>query len=431
MNRIWFFIYNYFFHPLFIAFVKVASLFNGKIRKGLKERKRLFEELIINLTDLNRDKKTVWVHSASYGEFEQAKPIIEKLKEEIEINIVVTFFSPSGYDHSLHYPYADIISYLPMDTPRRIKYFLNLVRPSVALFMRYDIWPNVIWELKRRGIPSIIADATMRAKSNRHFPMIKNFHNTLYNSVTKILCVSEDDRKNFLRFNIPESKVQVVGDTRFDRVYWKSLVAAQKRLFREDFFKSKKVFVIGSCWPSDEEVIFPTVEKILKYDDEAMIIIAPHEPSLIRLEQIESWFLKKYSTIRFSLMNNYNNERIIIIDSIGILLTLYYYADVAYVGGSFKQGIHNVLEPATYGVPVLFGPKIENSQEAQKLAELKAGFVVKNKKQAYRILRTLFVRQEARERAGKIAMDFVRKNLGATNKIISEINKYIFSQEEK
>ncbi len=426
MNSTWFVIYNYFFHPIFILLVKTASLFNKKIRKGLKDRKRLFEELIINLADLNRSKKTIWVHSASYGEFEQAKPIIEKLKNEFDVNIVVTFFSPSGYDHSLHYPFADVVSYLPMDTPRKVKYFLNLVRPTVALFMRYDIWPNVIWELKKREIPSVIADATMRANSNRHFPFVKNFHNALYNSVTKILCVSEEDKKNFLKFMIPPGKIEIVGDTRFDRVYRKSLEAAQKKLFRDNFFDNKKVFVMGSSWPSDEEVIFPAAEKLLRYDPNIMIIVAPHEPTLIRLEQIENKFHNKFRTIRFSLMNSYDGERIIIIDSIGILLTLYYYAHVAYVGGSFKQGIHNVLEPAAYGAPVLFGPKIENSQEAIKLVELGAGFIVKNKKQAYRNLRTLFNDDEFRKARGKIAFEFVNKNLGATNKIINEINHLIF-----
>jgi len=429
MNKFWYFFYNCTFHPLFILLVRIASLFDAKIRKGLRDRKRLFEELIINVADLDRGKKTIWVHSASYGEFEQAKPIIEKLKSKFDVNIVVTFFSPSGYDHSLHYPFADVISYLPMDVPRRVKYFLNLIRPTVALFMRYDVWPNVIWELQKRRIPSIIADATMRKKSTRHLPFVRNFHFTLYNSISKILSVSVEDKNNFLRFKIPPEKIEVVGDTRFDRVYQKSLQAAQKKLFNENYFSNKKIFLLGSSWPSDEDVLFPVVEKLLEKDPRIIVIIAPHEPTVIRLEQIENRFSDKFSTIRFSLMNNYKGEKIVLIDSIGILLTLYFYADVAFVGGSFKQGIHSVLEPAAYGVPVLFGPKIENSQEALELVQLKAGFIVRNKKQAYRIARKLFLDEKARKNAGKIALDFVLNNLGATDKIINEVQKHLFTKK--
>lgn len=423
--RIYYILYNYIAFPLLYLFASILYPLNAKIRKGMKERKKLFENLIINLADIDRSKQLIWFHSSSMGEFEQAKPIIEKLKSETRVKVIVSFFSPSGYDNSLRYPYADVITYIPLDTPLRIKRFLGLVRPDLAIFMRYDIWPNVIWELYRREIPSLIVDATMRENSRRKMPLAKGFHKNLYKKITKILCVSEEDKNNFMSFDLKEEQLEVVGDTRFDRVYQKSLRAKEKRLFKENFFDGKKVFVFGSSWESDEEVIFPAVEKVLKNDPDLIMIVAPHEPTVYHLEKIEHTFANSYPTIRFSFMNNYSDERIIIIDSIGILLTLYYYADIAYVGGSFKQGIHNVLEPAVYGIPILFGPKIENSQEAMKLLSIGGAIKIENKKQAYRAIRKLTGDEEQRTSMGQIAGEYVKSNIGATEKIVRTIKEMI------
>lgn len=423
--KIYYLLYNYIVFPVIFLMASLLYPFNAKIRKGIKERKKLFENLIINLAGIDRGKKIIWFHSSSMGEFEQAKPIIESLKKEGNYTIVVSFFSPSGYDNSLRYPYADVVSYIPLDTPIRTARFLSLVRPSLAVFMRYDIWPNVIWELNKRNIPSFIVDATMREKSRRKLPIAKGFHKGLYKEITKILCVSEEDKNNFKTFDVKDDQLRVVGDTRFDRVYRKSLQAREKKLFRDNFFDGKKVFVFGSSWESDEEVIFPAVEKMLKYDPNFVMIVAPHEPTVIHLEKIEHTFTHVEKAIRFSFMNNYSGERIIIIDSIGILLTLYYYADIAYVGGSFKQGIHNVLEPAVYGIPILFGPKIDNSQEALKLVELGGGRIVKNKKEAYRALRRLTKNDAERMKIGEIAGNYVKSHIGATEKILEEIKRIL------
>lgn len=365
------------------------------------------------------------MHSSSMGEFEQAKPIIEKLKKEKNANILVTFFSPSGYENSLKYPYADVISYLPFDTPPLTEKFLDLVRPDVVVFMRYDIWPNIIMQIQNRNIPSFIVDATMRSDSNRKLPLIKDFHREIYAGFTKILTVSEEDAKNFRSFGLDESKAVAVGDTRFDRVYQKSLQARERKLLPDGIFKDKKVFVFGSSWESDEEVVFPALNKLLKYEKDAVAVIVPHEPTILHLEKIEHSFVKKFPTIRFSYMNNYNNEKIIIVDSIGILLTLYYYADAAYVGGSFKQGIHNVLEPAVYGIPVLYGPKYHNSQEAEILVDKGGAFVVNNKKEAYTKLRILFKDEVSRKTAGSVCFDYVNGNIGATSLILDEISAYL------
>ncbi len=425
MKNIWYLFYNGFVIPLFKVALFIAQLFNPKIRTGISGRKKLFENLIIDLAGIDREKKMIWFHSASMGEFEQAKPIIEKLRAEKNVNIIVTFFSPSGYNNSLKYPHADIITYFPFDTPVMTNRFLNFVRPNLAIFMRYDIWPNMIWQLEKKKTPCFIVDATMRKKTPRKWLLARSFHKSLYTRVTAILAVSNNDVENFSSFKINKEKIKAVGDTRFDRVYQKSLQAKEKKLFKENFFEWKKVFVLGSSWENDEEALLPAVLKLLKYDKELITIIVPHEPTLLHLERLENYLHGKTKLIRSSLLNNYKNERVIIVDSIGILLTLYYYAHVAYVGGSFKQGIHNVLEPAVYGIPVLFGPKHENSQEAVNLAKLGGGICVRNKKEAYKNLRKLLSNETLRREKGKICSDYVKNNIGATQKILNEIYKFV------
>lgn len=425
MKKFWYLFYNVIFIPLAKIILMVAQLFNPKIKLGIAGRKKLFENLIINLAGLDRRKKMIWFHSASMGEFEQAKPIIEKIKSQKDVNIIVSFFSPSGYNNSLRYSYADVIVYFPFDTTLSAERFIKIVQPDIAIFMRYDIWPNMIWKLEENHIPFVIVDATMRVKTARKWFIAKSFHKSLFNSFTKILCVSENDLNNFLEFNIKPEKLKSVGDTRFDRVYQKSLEAKEKKIFKENIFENKKVLVVGSSWESDEEVLIPAINKLIKYDRNLVVIIVPHEPTVLHIENLEHQFLKVEKSIRFSLLNEYKNERIILIDTIGILLTLYYYANVAYVGGSFKQGIHNVLEPAVYSIPILFGPKNENSQEAQELKRIGGAFEVKNKKEAYKTLRKLLTDEKYRVEKGKINYNFVLNNIGATDKIINEIDSIL------
>lgn len=425
MKRVWWLSYNLFVVPLLYLFFFIASFFSKKISSGFNKRRFQNQQLKEKVKTLDKSKKMIWFHSASLGEFEQAKPIIKKLREEKDVNILVTFFSPSGYDNSQKYPYADLIAYLPFDFPSDTKNFLDMINPDAVIFMRYDIWPNLLWQLGNRNIAALIVDATMKKNSNRKLPIIREFHVTLYKCFSDILTVSEDDAKSFLDFEIPEEKIKAVGDTRFDRVYQKSLQAKDKKLFRDGLFDGKKIFVFGSSWQEDENVIFPAFEKLLQNDKDVVMIVAPHEPTLIHLEEIENYFAGKEKTIRFSSKNNYNGERVVIIDSIGILLTLYFYADVAYVGGSFKQGIHNVLEPAVYGIPVIFGPKIEGSRESEELLKRGASQIVENKNEAYNILRKLFEDKSYRNELGSIASKYVNENIGATERILSKIEKYL------
>ena len=425
MIKIWFFFYNVFILPPLYVALLIGSIFNSKIRIGLKGRKRIFENLIIDAASLNKTKKLIWFHSSSLGEFEQAKPIIKELKKKFNVNILVTFFSPSGYLNSKKYPYADLVSYIPFDTSTNAQNFISLVKPDLAVIMRYDIWPNHIREMKRAGIPILLVDATMKKRSSRKMPLIKSFHEVLFKKITRVLAVSEADAEGFKEFGCTDEKLKIVGDTKFDRVYQKSLKAKESRLIKDEILKDKAVFVAGSTWNADEEIICPVFLKLQKYSRNILMIIAPHEPTILNIENIENEVGKYVETIRFSHLNNYKNEKIIIVDSIGILSTLYFYADVAFVGGGFKSNVHNVLEAAVYGIPVLFGPKIENSQEPKELQKRGSGILIRNKKEAYKELRYLFSNDELRKSKKEISLKYIEENLGATEKIIKEIVKLL------
>ena len=425
LRKAWFGFYNYIFIPLFYVLIRMAGLFNEKVRRGLRGRKRIFEELILDSANLSKTKKIIWFHSSSLGEFEQAKPIIEALKKDPTINILVTFFSPSGYENSRKYPHADLVSYIPFDTYQNAQRFRQIVRPDLAVMMRYDIWPNHIWAMEKFDMPIFLVDATMKRTSPRKLPLLKNFHKILFKELTKILTVSKSDAEGFKSFGCSDKQINVVGDTRFDRVYQRSLNARTRNLINENLLKDKKIFAAGSTWSVDEDVIIPAFIKLAKYDKSAVLLIAPHEPSILNLEKIENEFVGKLSTIRFSHMNNYKNEQVIIVDSIGILLTLYTYASAAFIGGSFKQSIHNVLEAAVYGIPVLFGPKIENSQETKELLKRGGGILIRNKREAFRQMRMLFSNEDLRKAKGQIALQYVQENLGATDKIVKEIYNYL------
>jgi len=407
MKKFWQIIYNIFFVPLLYLSLIFISLFKKKIRTGISGRKRIFEDLILSRLTLDLSKKIIWFHSSSLGEFEQAKPIIEKLKKETDVKIVVSFFSP--------------FTYLPFDSRWRAKRFIEIISPDLAVFMRYDIWPNHIWALKKKKIPCLLVDATMKKNSPRKLLVIRSFHKYLYEDFTKVLTVSDEDSNGFKSFKCKNVQIKVVGDTRFDRVYSRSLASKGSRIINQEVFKDRKVLVAGSTWQQDEDVIIPVFLKLLKHDKNALMIIAPHEPTLLHMEKLEHEFAGEVSSIRLSHINNYNNQRIIIVDSIGVLSILYNYADVAFIGGSFKINVHNVLEAAVYGVPVLFGPKIDNSQEAKKLIEVGGGMMIKDKKEFYRLIRKLFSDDKLLKECGRKSYEFVHKNVGTTDRIINEI----------
>ena len=419
MRTFWQFLYSTVTVPLFWVVVQLAGLVRAKVRRGIRGRRFLFVRLARNMQDVQPGPR-VWFHVSSMGEFEQAKPIIRELKGRTpDVRVIVSFFSPSGYEHSRRYPLADVITYLPLDTRSGARRFLDLVRPDVAVMIRYDIWPNHIWELHRRGIPSMIASATMRRQTFRRLPMVRNFHRHLYNAFTTILTVSELDRQMFASFRLRTPHLASLGDTRFDQVTLRSADARKRHIVPAGIVDGKKVLVAGSTWPEDEAVLLPALYRLQAVVPELLTIIVPHEPTESHLEDLETALADNVRSIRFSAMNEYDGEPVIIVDSVGILMVLYASAQIAYVGGGFRQGIHNVLEAAVYGIPVVFGPRHRNSQEPLQLVERGGGFVVTTADELERTLKNLLENDTARQRSGECAAAFVGANTGATGRFLT------------
>lgn len=431
MKTLWTTLYDWVLIPSFAGGLRVASLFKSKVRRGVRGRTNLLADLEQALAAVKPGKR-IWFHSSSMGEFEQAKPIIAALKRRhADVRIIVSFFSPSGFDNSKGYALADVVTYIPFDTKDRARAFIDLVKPDAAVMVRYDVWPNHIWELYRRGIPVFLANATMRRSSPRLRRPWRSFHTFLYGGMKAILTVSESDAAHFRLFGIPGPDIAPAGETRYDQVLQRSAEARKKHVLQEKFVRGRKVIVAGSTWPEDEEVLLKTFQKLYRYEPKALLILVPHEPTISAIEAIEAKTMTSPRSIRFSELNDYAGEPIIIVDSIGILMALYQYADIAFVGGSFKQNVHNVLEPAVYGIPVLYGPKHQNSQEASALAKRGGGIVVEDHQDMYRVLRTLLGDAKARELAGRSSLGLVREHAGATNRFLAYLEPVVWGTKAK
>lgn len=427
----WKLFYNALVHPpLWLAF-RVLWLFNRKVRRGLRGRHTSLQRLRVFLRG-NPGARRLWVHASSMGEFEQAKPIIEALREsDPGLVIIASFFSPSGYENNLRYRAVDAVVYIPFDSTRRARRFLELLRPTAAVFIRYDVWPNHIWACREMGIPVMLANATLRENSGRLRPLIRLFHRHVYDCMEVILTVSERDAEAFRRLRLRHARIEAVGDTRYDRVAGKAALSRKRLLVPEHILEGRKVIVVGSSWPEDEEVLLPALFALLERDPRLLCVIVPHEPTIDHLEFLEYRLNGSVTHLRFSYLQSWSGERLLIVDSIGILLPLYAVADVAFVGGGFKSNVHNTLEPAAYGIPVLYGPKIGNSQEARELANAGGGFVVRSTDDVRTALEMLLDDETRRGAAGAAAGRFVAERSGSTAHILAHLRPMVAKEKER
>ncbi|MBR9978927.1 MAG: 3-deoxy-D-manno-octulosonic acid transferase [Bacteroidetes bacterium] len=417
----WYLFYNLLIlPPLWLAF-RILWLFNRKVRRGMRGRHFSLQRLRVFIRN-NPGSRRLWVHASSMGEFEQAKPIIEALREcDPELVIIASFFSPSGYENNQRYRPVDAVVYLPFDSSGNARRFLALMQPTAAVFIRYDVWPNHIWACRRMGIPVMLANATLREHSGRLLPVLRGLHRHVYGSMHTILTVSDEDARAFRSLRTEGPHIEVVGDTRYDRVTGKAALSRRRLLIPEHILGGKHVIVAGSSWPEDEEMLLPALLSLLEHDPRLLCILVPHEPTLDHLEDLEYRLNGDVSSLRFSYLQSWNGERVLIVDSIGILLPLYAVADVAFVGGGFKSNVHNTLEPAAYGIPVLYGPKIGNSREAKHLAEAGGGFIVRSSDEVLDTLQTLLADDGKRHKAGAAAGHFVSERSGSTAHILTHL----------
>ena len=410
-----YFIYNIL--VLITSFVlKITAVFNKKIKLFVEGRTATFQKL---KSVISENDEVIWFHCASLGEFEQGRPILEKLKEENPTyKLVLTFFSPSGYEVRKNYELADVICYLPIDTKSNAKNFLTIVHPKLVVFVKYEFWPNMLKELKIRSIKTILVSGIFR-ENQVFFKWYGGWMQKSLKAFEHFFVQDENSKKllNSINFN----NITVSGDTRFDRVY--EITKQDNTLsFIEKFRNNKYTLVAGSTWKEDEELLVNYINK--KASEDEKFIIAPHNINLEEIATLKNSITKK--VILFSEIKNQNisNYQVFIIDTVGILTKIYSYADIAYVGGGYtKSGVHNVLEPATFGIPIIIGPNYNKFNEAIELVNEEACFVVNDSKKLSVLLEKLFQFKQKREEAGKNALKYVIDKTGATTKILYYLRK--------
>lgn len=392
--------------------VHIAAVFSRKPRKMVRGHWVVYELL---RQQKEKDARYIWFHAASLGEFEQGRPLIEKIRERYpDYRVLLTFFSPSGYEVRKNYKGADIVCYLPFDKPRNVSKFLDIMRPCMAFFIKYEFWQNYLDELHKRRIPVYSVSSIFRREQiffkwygGSYRKVLKNFDQ---------LFVQNETSKRFLS-KIGVNKVTVVGDTRFDRVL--DIRCQAKDLPLVECFKGDSLtLVAGSSWPPDEDLF---IEYFNTHPD-MKLIIAAHVIDENHLVEIIDKLKRPY--VRYSKANEKNvlNADCLIIDCFGLLSSIYRYGEIAYVGGGFGAGIHNILEAAVYGMPVIFGPKYSKFMEARELLEVKGAFSVKAYEDLSPLLDKMVADEDFLKKIGDNADQYVKSRLGASERVLSRIN---------
>lgn len=394
------------------AAIRIASLFNPKARLWVKGRKGIFGNLA-RTVDSSAD--VAWFHAASLGEFEQGRPVIEAFRKACpDYKILVTFFSPSGYEIRKNYPGADYVFYLPADTPRNVRRFMAIVRPKIAVFVKYEFWVNYLLAMQRAGTKLYLISSIFREKQVFFRPYGGLFRRAL--GAFRYIFVQNDTSRSLLK-GIGVERVGVAGDTRFDRVY--EIARQAKRLPEiERFAADVPVFIAGSTWPPDEELLLPLIER---YPD-VKFIVAPHEIDSARIEKLRERISRP--TLRYTQLtpqSDFAGAGVLFVDTIGILSSVYRYGRWGYIGGGFGAGIHNTLEAAAFGLPLAFGPRYEKFKEARDLADLGGAVGISSQEELEQWFAGLHDDPDAAKRSGTACKEYVLQHKGATGQIMSEI----------
>lgn len=392
--------------------MRIASPWHRKARLTVQGQARTMDYL---KQTLDPQGGYIWIHTASLGEFEQGRPLIEKIREEHpDAKILLSFYSPSGYEVRKDYDKVDAVCYMPMDTPGKVKAFLDAVKPKMAIFVKYEFWGNFLSELKHRNVPTYIISAIFRPNQSFFKPWGGMFRNML-RCFTHFYVQNEESQR--LLHGIGFDNVTVCGDTRLDRVLQVKAAAHQFPVIEKFVKDTAHTLVMGSSWEPDEDIIIP----YFNTHPEMKLIIAPHEFNETRLAAMMERI--KRPVARYTQIEQHNPSELdcIIIDCFGILSSLYRYGDIAYVGGGFGSGIHNVPEAAVYGIPVLFGPRHEKFKEAMELKACGGAFAISNAKQCNAVLDNLLNDKEALKKAGNAASNYITTNTGATQKIYNDL----------
>lgn len=401
---------------IFNSGISIAALFgNRKAQLWIQGRKN-WEEKIKNSL-VRAGKRRIWFHCASLGEFEQGRPLIEKLKSnDPSLFIVLSFFSPSGYELRKNYTKADLVCYLPVDTRRNANKFINLVSPSYAVFIKYEFWLHYFEEAKRENVPLFMVSVLFRP-SQFFFKRYGSFYRKILKNVNHFFVQDTNSSKLLASYGF--NNTSITGDTRFDRVHAITL-EENKNAILEKFKQNDRLFIAGSTWPEDEDIFLPAL-KDLKLKN-IKIVIAPHEVTEKRIHEIiknVSDYFDPSEIICYSSDSDPEIAQVLIIDNIGILSSVYRYGTIAWIGGGFGKGIHNILEAAAYGMPVIFGPEYKKFREAVELISLGGAFAVNNLKEAKHKLTELAGDEQKIKQSAMISSSYVTSKLGATDKILT------------
>jgi len=433
LKKFWFITYNLLFLPFFWVAARTLSILNNKIRIGFGQRKGLFENLQSALGTFEPSKKIILIHCSSLGEFEQAKPIIEELDRTSAYNFIISFFSPSGFNHSK----LDFISnsniaktYVPFDWFYRSGRFLDVIEPDAAVFIKYDLWFNLLYNLASRGIFRLLANASYEEKALKwkFFPS-KEYRKLIYNFFNTVCCTDSDDQKHFKELLSDKVEIHVYGDTKYERAGEAKEIAKSKTLIKNDILVNKNVFVVGSSWDTDNEILLPVLDRLNSSKNGVLkpllTLLAPHEPTESNIQEIERVISENFSNlkpIRYSRLEGFTDENLILVDCVGILVSLYKYADIAYVGGGLQAGLHNVLEPAVFSIPVLFGDD-KISEDGEMLLQTGGGIAVNNSKALFKTLTNLLKENNTRIELGRKSYSMFEKKNNTSSQIARLINK--------
>lgn len=393
---------------LYYLAIYIASFFNSKARLWINGRK-------IAITPISN--KSIWFHFASLGEYEQGRPVLEQMRQlHPSAKIVITFFSPSGYEIRKNSALADEVHYLPLDTAKNARQFVTAINPTMAIFTKYEYWYHFFNELNKRSIPLYIISGIFRP-GQVFFKWYGSLHRKMLACVSQFFV--QDEQSKLLLNNIGITNVTISGDTRFDRV-WANAQQPKQLPDIETFTNGQKTFIAGSTWPEDEKLL----AELVKDHTDWKFIFAPHEISEDKINKLIST-LPSGSVIRYSQLTTHNSQhpsQILIIDNIGMLSSLYQYGHIAYIGGGFGAGIHNTLEAAAFGLPVIFGPNYAKFKEAKDIITLKAGFSIANEAELKNAVEALINDERLYAYASNEIKVYVEQHTGATKAIVNAID---------
>lgn len=429
-------------HAAYNALVPVAALaaraaapFNAKIAAGLAGRRGFERRWREKTAALERRGRLIWFHVSSVGEFEQAKPVIDLLARKMgpSLDVALTFFSPSGmsyferFDRSKRIDAIRFVEYLPVDTPRNMRFCLDALAPDMIVYVKFDVWPNLVVEAARRGVPQVLVSGTLSPGSGRLSPFVKGYFGGLYAMLDAVAAISAEDAGRFRSLSGERVEIVEAGDTRFDQVC-RRIDASGAALPGAIAASRRRWIIAGSTWPRDEEVVIPGFAALGPAHPDAGLIVVPHEPTKERLAEIRAALGR--ARLSFRLLSELKEgaplaEPVVVADGVGYLAELYRAGAMAYVGGSFTTGVHNVMEPAVLKLPVLFGPRIDNSFEARELVRLGAGTLVRTADDFVRRCGALLADAERLARDGETASRFVRNHCGAALRCVDLIEKHL------